>query len=136
MPISTTRKELAEVIGEKTLHMQDREALVNGVAAYISTSRQSIDLDSLMRDIMQYRLEHGIVEAIAVSAHEVDTRVIKDIEDLLREHFTAAKSFLVDTRIDPNIIGGVRIELPQENLDLSIKSKLNTFKRLVADERN
>lgn len=131
-----TRKELAHIIGEKTLHITDPEALAASVAAYLASSAQTFDIDSLVRDVMQYRQERGVVEAVAVSAHELDDRVLADVEQLLQEHFPAAKSILVDTRIDPDVIGGIRIELPQETLDLSIKSKLNTFKRLVADERN
>ncbi len=131
-----TRKELAEVIGEKTMHVQDRQALAASIAAYLTTSGQRVDIDSLLRDVMQYRLERGIVEVVAVSAHPIDENGIQDIRNLLMEHFPKATSVIVNNRIDPSVIGGVRIELPQESLDLSIKSKLNTFKRLVADERN
>lgn len=131
-----SRKELAEVIGEKTLHISSKQELAASIAAYIASEQSSVDIDSLMRDVMQYRQDKGIVEAVAVCAHPLEDRVIKDIEDLLREHFPDAKSIIVDQRIDESVVGGVRIELPQESLDLSLKSKLNTFKRLVADERN
>ncbi len=132
-----TRKELAEVIGSKTLQIKDRQQLANSIAAYLASDlkTKSINLDSLMRDVMQYRLEHGIVEAVAVSAHELDDRVISDIKSLLKEHFPDAKSVLVDQKIDASLVGGVRIELPQENLDLSVRSKLNLFKRLASLER-
>ncbi len=131
-----TRKELAEVIGEKTLHLRDQKSLAEGVAAYLASTPTSVDFSSLMRDVMQYRQDHGIIEAVAVSAHELDDRAMADIKQLLHEHFPDASSVIVASRIDTDIVGGVRIELPQENLDLSVKSKLNTFKRLVADERN
>lgn len=134
---AVTRKELAEIIGEKTLHLRGRGNLARSVAAYAASEPGSIkDVDSLVRDIMQYRLERGLVEAVAVSAHELSPAVIKDIEDLLKDHFPNAKSVLVDTRLDESVVGGVRIELPQETLDLSVRSKLNTLKRLVSEERN
>jgi len=129
-----TRKELAEVIGEQTLAMTDKNALVEGIAAYLATEHKQVDLASLTRDIMQYRLERGIVEAVAVSAHDLTPAVIADIKLLLSEHFPDSKKIYVDSRIDPKLVGGVRIELPREILDLSIKSKLNLFKRLVAEE--
>lgn len=131
-----TRQELAEIIGEKTLHITDTSKLVRSIAAYIASETKAIDLDSLVRDVMQYRLEHGHVEAVAVSAHELSPAVMRDIEELLREHFPAAKRVQVDRRIDDSLVGGVRIELPHETLDLSVRSKLNLFKRLVAEERN
>jgi F0F1-type ATP synthase delta subunit len=131
-----TRRELAEVIGERTLHVSDRAELARQVAEYLAEERKPMDLNSLMRDVMQYRIEHGIIEAMAVSAHQLPEEVIKDVEDLLKDHFPDAKKVVVDTHIDESVIGGIRIELPRENLDLSVKAKLNLFKRLVAEERN
>jgi F0F1-type ATP synthase delta subunit len=130
------RQELAEIIGERTLHITDRQKLARSIAAYLAAERRHVDLSSLMRDVMQYRIDHGIIEAVAVSAHELNDTVIKDVKDLLKDHFPHAKKILVDTRIDETVVGGIRIELPRENLDLSVKAKLNLFKRLVAEERN
>jgi F0F1-type ATP synthase delta subunit len=130
-----TRKELAEVIGAKTLHHTDKASLVNGLAAYIATEHKIINVDSLLRDVMQYRLEHGYVEAVAVSAHPLPKQVLDDITSLLRQRFPDARHIRVDSVLDETVVGGVRIELPQEVLDLSIRNKLNMFKRLVAEER-
>ena len=129
-----TRKELVEVIGEKTLSVTDKAVLAQGIAAYLSTEHNHIDLASLTRDVMQYRLERGIVEAVAVSAHELTPLVISDIKALLKEHFPDATKISVDSRIDETVVGGIRIELPREVLDLSVKSKLNLFKRLASQE--
>lgn len=129
-----TRKELAEIIGERTLHIADPAKLATSVAAYLAGEHKSIDIDSLLRDVMQYRLERGYVEAVAVAAHPLSPTVMTDIKELLKEHFPGSKSVKVDQRIDESLVGGVRIELPRENLDLSVKSKLNLFKRLVVEE--
>lgn len=131
---TVTRTELAEVIGEKTMHITDKDKLVKSIAAYLAFEHKSVDLNSLTRDIMQYRLEHGIVEAIAISAHPLTPEVIKDIKGMLKEHYPHAKDIRVDSQIDENLVGGVRIELPREDLDLTVRSKLNLFKRLVAEE--
>lgn len=132
--IQVTRKELAEIIGEKTLHISDKQKLVRSIAAYFAAEHKAVDMDSLMRDVMQYRIERGYIEAVAVSAHDLSQQVLDDIVDLLKEHYPAAKHIRVDGVIDHNVVGGIRIELPQETLDLSVKSKLNLFKRLVAEE--
>ena len=130
-----SRQELAEVIAERTLHISDHDKLAKSIAAYLAGERRSYDVSSLMRDVQQYRLKAGIVEATAVSAHELTPAVIKDVKDMLKEHFPSARRFIINERIDEDVVGGIRIELPQETLDLSIKSKLNLFKRLVAEER-
>lgn|SRR5690606_31599972 len=131
MSNTATRSELAEIIGEKTLHISDTKKLVRSVAAYLAEMDKPVDLDSLMRDVMQYRLEQGIVEAVVVSAHPLTPQVITDVKSLIKEHLPGTKSIKIDTRIDESLVGGVRIELPHEALDLSVRSKLNLFKRLV-----
>ncbi len=131
----TTRYELAEIIGRQTISIHDRNTLSKALANFLTEERLDIDLDSLMRDVMQYRFDKGYIEAVAVSAHVLEPKVIKDIKELLSEHFPHAKHIQVIEHIDESLVGGLRIELPQENLDLSVRSKLNLFKRLVA-ERN
>lgn len=134
MSVSITRSQLAEVIGDRTLHVTNPAKLARAIAGYLASEHRKIDVDSLTRDVMQYRLEHGLVEAVAVSAHELTPVVMKDIKALLKEHFPHAKHIMVDSRIDESVVGGVRIELPRETLDLSIRARLNQFKRLVAAE--
>lgn len=131
---AVTRAELAEIIGEKSLADGDGRNLARQIAAYLASQARPVDLGSLMRDVMQYRLEHGYVEARAVSAHELSQEVLDDITALLKERYPAAKHIQIDSVIDDSVVGGVRIELPRETLDLSVRSKLNMFKRLVAQE--
>ncbi len=136
MASDVTRQELAKIIGEKTLHISDTKQLVRSIAAYISGENRPIDVESLTRDVMRYRASQGYIEAVAISAHELTPVVIADVRSLLKEHFPDAKHISVDTRIDESLVGGVRIDLPSESLDLSVRGKLNLFKRLVAEERN
>lgn len=123
---------LAEVVAERTLHIKDSDQLAREVAAYLLSENRTSDLESLMRDIMQYREDHGIVEAIAVSAHDLNDEIINDIKAILREHNPQAKSFIVRQKHDPAVIGGIRIKLANQQLDMTIRSKLDTFKRLTA----
>src|SRR5574338_1177320 len=96
-----SRRHLAEVIGERTLHLRDDKLLAREVAAYLLDTGQTDDLDSLIRDIMEYRAEHGIVEATAVSAHEISQTSVKDLEAILQREHPKAKTVHVITQIDP-----------------------------------
>lgn len=128
-----SRRHLAEVIGERTLHVSGTKALAREIAAYLLDTRQSADLDSLLRDVMEYRARHGVVEAVAVSAHEITDATVKGIEEILKREHPKAKSVRVIRRLDPSVVGGVRVELANEQLDLSVKDRLDTFKRLTAN---
>ena len=128
-----SRRHLSEVIGERTLHVRDTSELAREVAAYLLDTHETADLESLLRDIMEYRAKHGIVEAVAVSAHELSSEVIADIKRILKEEYPGAKSVKVTSRIDPTVVGGVRVELANRQLDLTVREKIDTFKRLTAE---
>jgi F0F1-type ATP synthase delta subunit len=127
-----SRRHLAEVLAEKTLGLPT-DKLAHEIAAYLLEHRHTADLESLMRDIILWRQKHGVIEAVAVSAHELPEAVLDDIKGILREHFPKAKKIFIDTRIDPDLVGGVRIDMADEQLDMTVKAKLNTFKRLTSE---
>lgn len=128
-----SRRHLAEVIGERTLHVHDTKKLAREVAAYLLDTKQTDDLESLLRDVMEYRAQHGVVEAVAVSAHDLPKDVIKDIEAILKGEYPKAKKVHVINRIDPTVVGGVRVEMANEQLDLTVREKIDEFKRLTAN---
>jgi F0F1-type ATP synthase delta subunit len=127
----STEHRLAEVIGARTLHTSDFHQLALELAAYLLDSGQTYELEPLMRDIMAYRAHHGVVEATTVSAHQLSTQDITDIEQILRQEYPRASSLLIDKAEDPNVIGGVKLNMPGEQLDLTVRAKVNTFKRLT-----
>jgi F0F1-type ATP synthase delta subunit len=131
-----SRHHLAQVIGEKTLHVTDSKLLAREIAAYLLNEKQTSNLESLIRDIIAYRADHGAIEAIAASTSPLSTTVLEDIRQMLQSEYPEAQSIVVREKRDDSVIGGVRIDLPNEQLDLTVKSKLSTFKRLTALERN
>ena len=125
------RHELAMVLAAKSVLGVNAKTFGKEIAAYLLTEGRTNELDSLLRDIMQYRAENGIVEVVAVSAHELSGAVRKDIEARVRKMYPEAKKIIISEQPDPSVIGGVRIELANEQLDLSVRSKLNRFKQLT-----
>ncbi|CAN5626919.1 hypothetical protein BH23PAT1_BH23PAT1_5010 [soil metagenome] len=130
--MKTPRYKVAEIIAERTMHLRDDSQLAQAVAAYLLAENRTAELESIMRDVRSYRTERGFVEATAVSAHELDKAVRKDIESVMWSAFPNAKAVNVQNVLDPTVIGGVRVEMANKQLDLTIRSKLNTFKRLTA----
>ncbi|MCA9333263.1 F0F1 ATP synthase subunit delta [Candidatus Saccharibacteria bacterium] len=131
-----TRHHLAEVIGEKTLHIVDSKKLSKEIAAFLLYEKCTDDIESLTRDIMQYRSDRGIVEGVAVSINKLPSQIIEDLNMRLRQEFPDAKEIIVSQKQDSDVVGGLRVDFANEQLDLSVKAKLNKFKRLTAIERN
>lgn len=134
--MKTPRSQIAPVIADVILKPgADAKQLSQEIAAYLLDENRTNELDSLMRDIVAYRADKGTVEVTAVSAHDLPQGVKQDIEKLIREHFPGVKEIIINERIDTDTVGGVRLELVGQQLDMTIRSKLNRFKELTAVER-
>ncbi|HET7320103.1 MAG TPA: F0F1 ATP synthase subunit delta [Candidatus Saccharimonadales bacterium] len=126
------RHQLAAVLAERSLANLDVKTFSEELAAYLLSEGRTGELDSLMRDIMQYRADHGIVEVLAVSAHALNDATRKEVNAQVHELYPNAIKIIITEQIDHDVIGGVRLELANQQLDLSIRSKLNRFKQLTA----
>lgn len=102
------------------------------VAGYLLDENRTGELDSLARDLIGYRAKNGVVEATAVSAHELSAVALKQVKQKIKQLYPGARQILINQRIDQNQIGGVRLEFPDQQLDLSLRAKLNKFKQLTA----
>ena len=127
-----SRSRLAAIVANKAVQSVSSKVLSQEVAAYLLLEGRTGELDSLLRDVMQYRADHGIVEVIVTDAHPISDAVRRDVEGVVRELYPKATQIIVSEQLDPSIIGGIQIELANQQLDLSVRAKLNRFKQLTA----
>jgi F0F1-type ATP synthase delta subunit len=127
------RAQLAAVIGEKTLKQKDLKRLTQAVAAYLMEQNSIGELESLMRDVLAYRQARGIIEAEVTSAHDLSKEALAEIKHAVKEHYPAAKHVQLHESLDEQLIGGVKVSLAHEQLDLSVRAKIDTFKRLTTE---
>ena len=127
-----SRSRLAVIIAQKATQPVSSKVLSQEIAAYLLLEGRTGELDSLLRDVMQYRADHGIVEVIVTDAHPISDEVRRDVEGVVRELYPKATQIIVSEQLDPSIIGGIQIELANQQLDLSVRAKLNRFKQLTA----
>ncbi|CAN5390819.1 hypothetical protein BH10PAT3_BH10PAT3_2100 [soil metagenome] len=132
----TLRLDLAEVIAERTLHLHDKKKLEQAIAAYLLEHNDAYELDSLIRDVLVYRAAHGYVEATIISAYPLATQVHSDVLAVIKTEYPDAKSIVLNQKIDPSVVGGLRIEMAGEELDLTVQAKLNKFKRLTLSRKD
>ncbi|MEI7632231.1 MAG: F0F1 ATP synthase subunit delta [bacterium] len=125
------RHLLVEVIAKRTLKINDNPTLVNEIAAYLLAENRVDELESILRDVIEYRAMHGKVEATVISAHELPSLIKNDVKELLLQEYPNADSVVVSEKLDSSVIGGVKVVLPHEQLDLTVRSKLSDFKRLT-----
>jgi F0F1-type ATP synthase delta subunit len=134
MATKISRLKIAAVLADKVDAGVGERQLSREIAAYLLNVRRTSELDSLLRDVMQIRADRGIVEVVAATAHPLTPTVIADIEKNIRTHFPTAKKVIVSEIHDDEVVGGVRLELANQQLDLSVRAKLNRFKQLTTNK--
>jgi F0F1-type ATP synthase delta subunit len=128
-----SRVKLAEVL---TAHLKkgSPKRLSGEIAAYLLAEGRTRELDSLLRDMQQLEADHGRVEATAVTAYPLSAKSLAEAKSTLKKAFPSARQIVVSERIDPDVIGGVRLELANQQLDVSVRSRLNKFIQLTTAE--
>ena len=130
--MAIARHIIAATLAERSLGRVDSASFAQEIAGYLLSEHRTSELESIIRDIMQFRADHGIVEIIASSAHPLTAIISKDIEAEVRTVYPAAKKVIISAVHDEAVIGGVKLEFANQQLDLSVQGKLNRFKQLTA----
>ena len=130
--MKTPRTRLSKAIADRTLKQGVSKAYSQEVAAYLLCEGRVDELDSILRDVQADWAAAGHVEVIASSAFPLTAGIRADIETQVRELYPEAKTVSVQEVLDPSVVGGVRLSLANQQLDLSVESKLNKFKQLTS----
>ena len=125
------RTRISGVIAARTLKSGVTDEFAKEIAAYLLAEGRVNELDSVLRDVQADWAEAGYVEVLASSAHELSTEVKDSITKQVKLLYPAASQVVVTEVFDPEIIGGVRLTMANQQLDLSVESKLNKFKQLT-----
>jgi F0F1-type ATP synthase delta subunit len=134
--MKTPRTQVSGPIADHTLKKGASKTYAREVAAYLLAEGRVGELDSILRDVQADWAEAGHVEVLAASAHPLTAGVKADIQTQVKRLYPAAKQIIVTEVHDPEVIGGVRLSLANQQLDLSVESKLNKFKQLTTEGKD
>jgi F0F1-type ATP synthase delta subunit len=126
------RTKIARLVADRTLNKGVSKRFSKELAAYLLSERRVNELDSVLRDVQADWAEAGYVEVEVASAHELTPAAKAGITKQVRRFYPAAKQIIVTEIRDPAVIGGVRLNLANQQLDLSVQAKLNKFKQSAA----
>lgn len=71
----------------------------------------------------------GVVIAEVTSAHELDSSIVNAISDALKHNLSNTGQVKVETKIEPGLIGGLKVKVGDLVYDGSIKGRLDGLKR-------
>lgn len=125
------RTRIAGLVADRTLKNGVSKQLSREIAAYLLTEGRVNELDSVLRDVQSDWAAAGYVEVTAASAHPLTAEIRAEIMRQTKALYPSAKQIAITETRDPEILGGVRLSMANQQLDLSVEAKLNRFKQLT-----
>lgn len=97
------------------------------LAAYLVEANRTREAELIARDIEAALAERDIIIADVASSTALSSASRKAIESYLKAKTSAQKIHLRET-VDPALLGGVRVTIPDRELDATLRHRINQLK--------
>lgn len=121
-----SRRSIALYVANE-LNTPRRKGVVLQLAAYLVDTHRTKELPLVIRDIEFYLAESGSVSGTITTAFDLTTETKKAIEKYVKQQ-TGAKDVLLDSIVDPTVLGGVKVSIPGHELDATVRRSLTILK--------
>ncbi len=93
----------------------------------VARNRRLFAIRDMMRDYtLLVARARGEVAADVATAHPLNDTQLNQLKDVLR--ISIGKDVQVNTRVDPNLLGGLVVKVGSKMIDSSLRTKLNNLK--------
>ncbi|KAJ9615148.1 ATP synthase F0 subcomplex subunit OSCP atp5 [Cladophialophora chaetospira] len=80
------------------------------------------------------RAQRGELELTVTSAAKLDDKLLRRLETALsKSEYSQGKKLKVVTKVNPDILGGLVVEIGEQTIDLSVSSKISRLNKLLSD---
>jgi F0F1-type ATP synthase delta subunit len=119
-----SRMQVASYVAERL--QSDRHGALRAAAAWLSERGRSRQAPYLARDVAQVLAGRGYVYAQVTTARPLGSMGREHVERFIKKA-TGAHELELDLLVEPDLIGGIKIETPGQALDASVKTKLARY---------
>lgn len=107
------------------------------VAEFLLKNGRTRELQSILRDVSLARAERKhVVEVTAVSATPILAKHESEIKKDVKKLHPDGKKVVVNNRIDESLIGGIKLEFPDKQLDVSVESRITKLRESIKERNN
>jgi F-type H+-transporting ATPase subunit delta len=119
-----SRMQVAAYVAD---HLSDsRQGALRSAAAWLADKGHAREARYLARDIAQVMAGRGYVLVQITTARPLGGEARAEVERFIKEA-TGARELELETTVDPEMIGGIKIETPGQALDASVRTKLARY---------
>ncbi len=123
--MALSRRKLADQAARRIAAGESKTVVLKELAAYLIDTGRKSEAGLLVRDIETALVARGIVVGTVVSARPLTAEAKKSIDSFVKHHYADVKSVVLRERVDESVIGGVRLELADRQLDVTVANKLD-----------
>lgn len=123
MTADISRRRLANFVADNVKNGKLKDSFMEKLAAYIVESGRQREAEMIVRAIEDELQTRGVVVATVTTAHPLTKASRQEIESMIN-----ANHIYIREVIDPSVIGGVKIELPDSQIDQTVKTKLMSLR--------
>lgn len=120
-----SRRKLATNAAVRIAEGEPKKTVLRDIAAYLIDSRRTSEATLVVRDIEAMLMDSGTAVGTVTSARPLSKSSLENVESYVKAHDLRIKRVVLRERIDEDLIGGIKLELPGSQLDASVKAKLD-----------
>ena len=121
--VRIARRKLAKYVVDQLENGASLRRTVTELAAYLRETRRTREFELIVRDIEDQLAERGTIIADITSAYPLTEALRQAIQRTVGGHTVELREAL-----DSSLIGGIRIDIPGQRYDGTIRRKLNALK--------
>lgn len=120
-----SQRRLAAYVAGQLLASGDKKRLIKELAAYLIETGRVRDLNQVVAAIEEALASRGAVVATVTTARPLSP---ENKQAIVKQFTPTGAKLYIREQIDPNVIGGFKIELPGSQFDGTVIHKLTTLK--------
>jgi len=124
------REEKASTIGTLLKEKNMSEIVIN----LCTTLAENARMEELPAVAATYgklmKAKRGEIDATIISAEPLSKKETTDIQAAIKGMSKGASNVIISSKIDPSIIGGIQVQIGDQFLDLSVKSRIDEISRM------
>lgn len=122
MAAKLSRQAIARHVASQ-LAANNASVVIPQLAAFLVENKRTKELDAIVRDVHFYTASQGVVIGEVVSAFSLEKSVLEAITAYIQQK-TGAKTVLIDSIVKPEVLGGVAIRIPGQEVNATIANQL------------
>lgn len=133
-----TSPQFATLMGNPLISREDKTAYVQKLDKISDVTRNLLvtmagnarlgDLAKVVETYAQLmKAKRGEIDAKIISAEQLTAAQLKDVQAAMTSQVPKGKSVVIETVVDPSIVGGLQVQIGDQFLDLSVKSRIDEF---------